>query len=256
MDKPHGALDRHFQLPQVRRIDSARPFAWLRRGWGDMRDNLPASLSYGLLFAAAGSFILGYASGLPHLFAAAISGFFLVGPVAAAGLYEISRRHDNDEPASFVDSLRGLSTHADHLLYFGAFLAFVLLGWERLSAILFASFYPEDASGLGSFFLGVFLTGASASFVVWYLVIGGTIAAVVFALSAVSVPMLMDRDTDVVTAMVASARAVGVNFGTMALWALIIVVLIAVGFATMAGMIVLLPLLGHASWHAYKDLVE
>jgi len=249
-------LDRHFQLPHIRRIDHARPFVWLRMGWIDMRENLAASLTYGLLFAAAGYLILAYAIDLPYLFTAAVSGFFLVGPVAAAGLYEISRRHERGQPASFMDSLHGIGRHGDHLLYYGAFLAFVLLGWERLSAILFALFYTEGSAGIGHFLRDVFLSGDYTYFLATYLIVGGAIAAVVFALSAVSVPMMMDRDADLVTASATSARAVAMNLRAMALWAALIVVLVAIGFATIAGMIVLLPLLGHATWHAYKDLVE
>ncbi|NMG73193.1 DUF2189 domain-containing protein [Aromatoleum diolicum] len=257
MDKPFNTLDRHFHLPHVRQVDASRPLMWLRMGWDDMRANFGASLAYGLIFAAIGYVILAYAADLPYLFTAAISGFFLVGPLAAAGLYEISRRHERGESATFADSLRGLREHGDHLLYYGAFLAVVLLAWERLSAILFALFYEGVAPDLGNFFADVFLSGAYTHFVVSYLVVGGAIAGVVFALSVVSVPMLMDRKSDMVTAMMTSARAVGFNLGAMAVWAALIVVLIGIGFATMMiGMVALLPLLGHATWHAYKDLVE
>jgi uncharacterized membrane protein len=256
MDNSIHPLDRHFQLPRIRHIDPAQPLVWLRMGWDDLRANLAASLTYGLLFAAAGYLILAYAIDLPYLFTAAISGFFLVGPLAAAGLYEISRRHARGERASFMDSLHGIARHGDHLLYYGAVLAFVLLGWERLSAILFALFYTEGSASIGHFFRDVFLSADYTYFVATYLIIGGAIAAAVFALSAVSVPMMLDRDADLVTASVTSARAVAMNLRAMALWAVLIVVLIGIGFATIAGMIVLLPLVGHATWHAYKDLVE
>ena len=256
MDKPYPTLDRHSRPPQVRSIDIARPFVWLRMGWADMRENLPASLSYGLLFTGVGYFILAYASDLPYLFNAALSGLLLVGPLTAAGLYEISRRRECGDSATFAESLRGLRGHRDRLLYFGAFLAFVLLGWERLSAILFATLHVERATGAGDFLREVMLSGQYTVFIASYLAVGGVIAAVVFALSAASLPMLVDRDTDVVVAMATSLRAVGFNLGAMAVWGALIVALIAIGFATLAGMIVLLPLLGHASWHAYKDLIE
>lgn len=257
MDKPFSSLDRYFHLPHVRQVDASRPLVWLRMGWDDMRANLGASLTYGLIFAIIGYLILAYATDLPYLFTAAISGFFLVGPLAAAGLYEISRRHERGESASFADSVRGLREHGDHLLYYGALLAFGLLGWERMSAILFALFYRGVAPDLNNFFRDVFLSGDYTYFVVSYMTVGGAIAAVVFALSAVSVPMLMDRKSDIATAMMTSVRAVSVNLGAMAVWAALIVVLVGVGFATMMiGMVALLPLLGHATWHAYKDLVE
>jgi len=257
MDNPYNALDRHFHLPHVRHVDASRPLRWLSRGWGDLRENLGASLPYGLAFAIAGYLLLSYATDLPYLFTAAISGFFLVGPLAAAGFYEISRRHQQGESVSFAQSLRGLRQHTNHLLYYGVFLAVVLLSWERLSAILFALFYQGGYPDLGNFFRDVFLSGDYLQFVVSYIVIGGALAALVFALSVVSVPMLMDRDVDIVTAMMTSTRAVATNLSAMAIWAALIVALIAVGFATMmVGMVILLPLLGHATWHAYKDLIE
>lgn len=257
MDKPFETLEQHFHLPHVREVGIDRPLLWLRAGWEDMRENLGASLSYGVILAALGYLILSYAAGLPYLFTAAISGFFLIGPVAAAGLYEISRQHEQGHPVSFLSSLRGLRGHADGLAYFGAFLAIALIGWERISAVLFALFYDGNVADLSNFFRSVFLSGEHLSFVAAYLVVGAIIATVVFALSVTAVPMLIDRKVDIVTAAMASLRAVAVNPAAMALWAAIIVGLVAVGFATMmVGMVILLPLLGHASWHAYRELMR
>ncbi|HJV27132.1 MAG TPA: DUF2189 domain-containing protein [Aromatoleum sp.] len=258
MDKPLNSLDRHFHLPDVRRVEADRPLMWLRMGWNDMRSSPAASLGYGALAAVIGYLILAYAARMPYLFVAAMSGFFLVGPLVAAGLYEISRRNERGETVSFMESLKGLQRHGDHLAYYGAFLAFALIGWERLSAILFALFYHETASpDLANFFQDVFLSGNYVQFVVSYLVIGAAIAGLIFVLSVVSVPMMIDRDADIATAMMSSVRAVGHNPDAMAVWAVLIVALIGVGFATMMiGMVVLLPLVGHATWHAYKDLIE
>lgn len=257
MDHSSNSLEQHFHLPHVRHVDRSRPLQWLKLGWEDMRDNLGASLPYGVVLAAMGYLILSFAADMPYLFTAAISGFFLVGPIAAAGLYEVSRRHERGERASFMDSMRGLRGHADSIAYFGVFLALALIAWERLSAILFALFFRGDLAEVSGFLSSVFMSGENLYFVFAYMVIGGTLAAVVFALSAVAIPMLMDRDVDSVTAAMTSLRAVQGNFDTMALWAAIIVALVLVGFATMMiGMVILLPLLGHASWHAYRDLIE
>lgn len=250
-------LDVHFSLPHLRTVETARPLMWLKMGWQDMRDNLMASLAYGLTFAVAGYLILAYATDLPYLFTAAVSGFFLIAPLAAAGLYEISRRHEKGMPTSLGESLKGLRRHGDSLLYFGILLALSLIGWERLSAILFALFYHGEVPNVEHFYRDVFFSGEYLHFVVAYLFIGGILATAVYCLSAVSVPMLMDRDTDVATAMMTSVRAVGHNLSAMLLWAILLVGLMAVGFATMMiGMVFLLPLVGHATWHAYRDLVE
>jgi len=257
MDKPFNSLEQHFHLPHIREVDPSRPLEWLRMGWSDMRENLGASLSYGIVMAAIGYAILSYAADMPYLFTAAISGFFLIGPIAAAGLYEISRRHERGEQVSLMSSLRGLRRHADSMAYFGAFLAIALIGWERISAILFALFYGGEITDGSNFFRDVFLSGDYLHFVVAYLVVGGMLAAVVFSLSAIAIPMIMDRETDTVTAAMTSLRAVGLNLGAMALWAAIIVGLVMVGFATMMiGMVILLPLLGHATWHAYREMVH
>lgn len=258
MNNSYNSLDRHFHLPQLRHVEASRPLRWLSRGWADLSDNPGASLPYGLLFAAAGYLLLAYAADLPYLFTASISGFFLIGPLAAAGFYEISRQRERGETMSFAQSLRAVRGHIDHLLYFGVFLAFVLVGWERISAILFALFHAGGTDpALGNFVREVFLSGDYLYFTLTYLVVGGAIAAVIFALTVVSVPMLMERDIDMVTAMMTSVRATATNPGAMAVWAALIVALVAVGFATMLiGLVILLPLLGHASWHAYRDLVE
>lgn len=250
-------LDRHFQLPRTRSVEVTRPLRWLKRGWKDLSDSPSASLSYGAGLAALGYLILAYVADMPYLFTAAISGFLLIGPVAAAGLYEISRRHTRAEHIGLVESFSGLRRHAEGLFYFGLVLAIVLLAWERLSAILFALFYRDNIVELGQLFSTVLFSREYGLFVASYLVTGGALAALVFMLSAVSIPMLMDRETDVVTAMMTSARAVSSNLRAMALWAVLIVSLVGIGFLTsMLGMVVLLPLLGHASWHAYEDLVE
>lgn len=251
------SLDFHFSLPHIRAVDTGRPLVWLKQGWQDLQANPLASLSYGLLFAVAGYLILAYAAHQPYLFTAVISGFFLVGPVAAAGLYEISRRQEDGMTTHFSESLRGLRGHGDNLVYFGLLLALVLIAWERLSAILFALFYAGDAPDLGRFYNEVLFSGQYTPFLMAYLLVGGILAATVYSLSAIAIPMLMDRDSDIFTAMMTSARAVGHNLGAMFLWAVLIVGLTAIGFATlMVGLVVLLPLLGHATWHAYRDLVE
>lgn len=257
MEQHTNPLEQHFELPQVRRIEPSRPIAWLRMGWQDLGANPVASLTYGVLLALIGGLILSLADGRPYLFVAALSGFFLVGPIAASGLYEIARREEQGEIIGFADSLRGLRGHGDQLMFFGVFLAVTLLAWERLSAILFALFGQVESATIGNFFRDIFVSGAQIEFMAVYIVIGSMFAAVVFALSAVAIPMLMHRDTDIVTAMVASARAVAGNLRAMTLWAGIIVVLIVIGFASfLIGLIVILPVLGYASWHAYRELIE
>lgn len=257
MDKPYDSLDHHFNLPHIRAIGTERPMQWLRMGWNDMRENLGASLSYGVIVAAIGYTILSYAADKPYLFMAAISGFMLIGPLGAAGLYEISRRYEKGEKISLTGSIRGLAQNADGLAFFGAFLAIVLIAWERISAIMFALFYRGEVSNVTNFVSAILGSGENLYFLAAYVVVGGALAIVVFALSAISIPLLMDRDTDAFTAAMTSLRAVQMNFDTMMLWAVMIVALIGIGFASlMIGMVILMPLVGHATWHAYRDLIR
>lgn len=257
MTKSYDSLQQHFNLPHIRSVGTDRPAQWLRAGWEDMRENLGASIVYGMIMAAIGYTILSYAVDKPYLFMTAVSGFMLVGPLAAAGLYEISRRHEQGEKVSFMGSLRGLARHADSIAFFGAFLAIALIAWERISAIMFALFYRGEVSSVTNFLGGMLASDGNLYFGAAYLVVGAVLAVVVYALSAISIPMLMDRETDPFTAAMTSLRAVQANFDTMLLWAVMIVVLMGVGFASMmVGMVILLPLVGHATWHAYRDLVR
>ncbi|MFA9440885.1 DUF2189 domain-containing protein [Uliginosibacterium sp. sgz301328] len=257
MDHP---LQHHMDnVPRVAAnvVEISRPLKWLARGARDMAASPGTSLMYGVFFAAVGYIILNYVSAQPYLFTAAVSGFMLVGSLAAAGLYEVSRRAENGMHTSLGESLNGLARNGDSLFYFGLILAIAMISWERLSAILFALFYHDDVPNMANFYREVFFSGRYTTFVSAYLIIGGALATLVYVLSAVSVPLLMDRDIDVVTAMMASAQAVGHNLAAMALWAILLVVLMAIGFATyMVGMIFMLPLAGHATWHAYRDLIE
>lgn len=257
MNQTLTPLDRHFALPGVRRVAQDRPLAWLKAGWRDLCANPIASLAYGLLFAIAGDLILIFAWRSPHLFTVAISGFFLIAPLLAGGLYEISRRQAAGRTSSFIDSLAGWRRNGQSMAMFGLLLALVGIAWERLSAVLFALLAPDLTPNLSAFVSSILGAHEYRSLTVVWFVAGGSLALFVFAISATSVPMLLDRDTDFVTAMMTSLRAVSLNLETMVLWAGLIVLLTLVGFATLLfGLIVLMPLLGHASWHAYRDLVK
>lgn len=244
-----------FDLPAVRSISADRPLAWLRAGWRDLKANPLPSLAYGLLFALGGDLIILAVLDHPHLLTVAISGFFLLAPLLAAGLYELSRASGTGERLLFIDSLRCFRRNGQSLALFGLLLALMAIVWERFSAIAFALIGGDM---VGSAVLSdIILGGEHLGFVATWFAIGGIMAMAVFALAVVSVPMMLDRNSDVATAMLASLRAVALNPVPLLLWAAIIVTLTLIGFATLLfGLIVLMPILGHASWHAYRDLVE
>jgi uncharacterized membrane protein len=250
-------VGKHFDLPVIRRVPPGRPFVWLAQGFRDMRGNLVESLVYGVALAAIGWLIWTYTAGRPQQFTASITGFFLLAPLLAAGLYEISRRHELGMDTGFGESLQGWRRSAGGLAQFGLELVLVAILWERLSAILFALFYNGAVPNFDAFFRDVFLSGDYWRLTVVYVVVGGVLATAVFVMCAISIPMLLDRDVDIYTAMATSLIAVGRNIPAMVIWAALIVALTAIGFATLLiGMIVIFPVLGHATWHAYRDLTQ
>lgn len=240
----------------LHRVPFTRPFIWLGRGWSDLMNNPLASLAYGWLVASLGALILAY-SRHPVYIAAAIVAFLVVGPVITAGVCELSRRRDHGEPTGFQDSLRGLSRARSSLWAFSGLLLLLALGWFTLSGLYLVATGAEVAPDIQSTVWGnvaaQLTTNQAGTYGAAFLVL----AAAVFAISVVSVPMIIDRHVDAATAICMSLRATARDFPALMLWAVLIVGLVLFGFATwLLGMVVVLPLLGHATWHAYRDIVE
>ena len=244
-------------LPGIRHIAADRPLAWLKAGWDDLKANPLPSLAYGLLFALGGDLIILAALDRPHLLTVAISGFFLVAPLLAAGLYELSRSRAHGERLMFIDSLRCFRRNGQSLAFFGLILALAMLFWERVSAVTFALVAIDTPAMASAYLSDIIFNGEHLAFTLTWMAAGGLLALLVFALSVVAVPMMLDHDTDVATAMMTSLRAFGQNAGPLLLWAGLIVALTLFGFATLLfGLVAIMPILGHASWHAYRELVE
>ena len=248
---------RGLPLPRIRHVAAAQPLSWLKAGWQDLRANPLPSLAYGLLFALGGDLIILAALEHPHLISVAISGFFLVAPLLAAGLYELSRSHGEGEKLLFIDSLRCFRRNGQSLAFFGLFLGLTMLFWERVSAVAFALIAIDTPAMASAYLSDILLNGEHFTFTLTWLLAGGLLALFVFAISVVAVPMMLDHDTDAVTAATTSLRAFSQNLPALLLWAGLIVGLTLFGFATLLfGLVIIMPILGHASWHAYRDLVE
>ncbi len=247
--------------PRIHRVPIDRPWTWLGRGWRDMLDAPRPSFSFGV-FVAAISILISAAtvsSGLLYLLLPLTAGFFFVAPVLAVGLYEISRRNEAGQTTSLEDTVRAVQRNGSQMALMGLVLMLFHLAWIRIATLLFALFFQgTTAVPLDRLIEMLLFSPASLPVLITGTVIGAVLAAVVFAISAVSIPMLLDRDTsNVFTAIATSWTAVQINWPAMTLWAALIVLFIALGFVTFfLGLIVVLPLIGHASWHAYKDLVE
>ncbi len=246
-----------FEVPAVRTVEALRPLRWLARGWRDLRRTGLASLVYGLALALAGAAVVWLAGSRPYLVTALYSGFLLVAPFLLIGVYDLSRQLEHGGALDARRALGAWRANADSIGLFGLGLVFVLISWERISAILFALLYGGELASLETLVQQMVFSPDYRTLLVAYVGIGGALAVLVFAVSAVSVPMLLDRNPDVATAIATSLRAVARNLVPMAIWAALIVVLTVIGFATLfLGLIVVLPWLGHATWHAYRDLVE
>jgi uncharacterized membrane protein len=241
----------------IRSVGLSAPFRWLKLGWHDLRESPSHSLTWGLLFVAAGLALLAIPWPGLHVHKVLVSGFLIVGPILALGFYGASRRIENGDAVDFSCLAESFRRNPQMIAFFGLILAFALSVWERLSAIVFALFIGDELPGVSNFVTQMLFSGEHSRFVLVYALFGLTLGAVVYALSVITVPMLMDRKNDVVSAMLTSLRAVARNPLPMLIWAVLIAALVAIGFATwLLGLAVIFPLLGHATWHAYRDLIE
>lgn len=243
----------------VRRVTVEQPWIWLSRGWRDMWRAPAVSLSYGALFAAVSFAItLGlWLVGLFYLVLPLAAGFMFIGPLIAVGLYDISRRHERNEPATFAAALTAWRPRAGPLATMGLVLMLFLLAWIRIAFLIFALFFGLEPPSWERLIEQIFLSLDGIPFLVAGTAVGGVLAATVFALTAISIPALLDRDIGLLVAVGTSVAAVLRNWRVMMGWGVLIVLFTAAGLATgYFGLAVTLPLIGHASWHAYRDLVD
>jgi uncharacterized membrane protein len=243
-------------FPAVRTIDAGRPLQWLRLGVADMKRALATSLAYGALIAAFGVVLLALAWNAAYLVPALVGGFLLVAPFVAIVLYDLSRQIERGGPIDSRAAFFAWQRNTGQIALFGLILTLTLILWERLSAIIFALFYGGEVASVGTLVADVLFSGKYTALALAYFGIGGLVALAVFAIGVVTAPMLLDRDVDVITAAVTSVRCCLRNPGPLFVWAVLIALLTALGFATfMIGLVVVFPIIGHATWHAYRDLV-
>jgi uncharacterized membrane protein len=240
----------------IHRVPVTRPLVWLVEGWNDLLHHRGASLAYGVIVALLGALILAYQQN-PIYVAAVTAAFLLVGPILTAGLCELSRCRDQGEEASFQNSLLVLQRRRSRLLEFALSLLVITLVWLGVSGVFYYSLAGSIAPSLESTVWGDVMRQVSSSQLIAYIAIGVVLSAIVFVLSVVSVPMIIDREVSVRTAMAMSLRVVSRDFPAMLMWALLIAGLVLIGFFTqLIGLLVIFPLLGHATWRAYRELVE
>ena len=250
----------HAQAPAVRHIEVSDLRDALARGVVDFAAERTDVAFLCLIYPVAGLVLWRLAFGydlLPLIFPLA-AGFALLGPVAAVGLYEMSRRREQGLPASWADAFGVVRSPAfGAILVLGLVLLAIFLLWLGAAhAIYAATLGPEPPASLGRFVHDVLTTGAGWAMIVAGNVVGFLFAVMVLSISVVSFPLLLDRDVGVATAVGTSIRAVVASPRTMAIWGLIVAGGLVLGsLPALLGLIVVMPVLGHATWHLYRKVV-
>jgi uncharacterized membrane protein len=255
-----GDAARQDAVPAVRRISIADLRDALARGVDDFEANRTDVIFLCVIYPLLGLILGRVASGyglLPLIFPLA-SGFALIGPFAAVGLNEMSRRREQDGITSWVDAfgvMRSPSIGAIMLL--GLLLIAVFLLWLVAAQVIYANTLgPQPPASIAEFARDVFTTSAGWTMIVVGIGVGFLFAVLTLAISVVSFPLLLDRNAGIGTAVATSLRAVAANPGTMALWGLIVACGLVVGSLPLfVGLVVILPVLGHATWHLYRRVV-
>lgn len=244
-------------------VNHVNPIAikqWLNAGWQDIWKTPSASLSYGIIFALAGILLTLVFWSEPVFVVTLSTGFLLVGSFIAVGLYDLSRRIENGEPATFKHSLSVISYNVYGLGIYAVVLSFVMLFWVRTVTVftgLMVSGTTITDKGYDHLFQSLLTMDNGGLFTLGFIGVGLVFASTAFITSVVTVPVLLHRKVDIMTASVTSIRVVKQNPLTMLLWAMTIAAIIGLGMATFyIGLIIAMPLVAHASWHAYRDLVK
>lgn len=235
-------------LAPCRRLPVRAPLGWLRAGWQDFLASPRLSLIYGGAVFGLSAVLSALAWQWGHwvLVMAMLSGFVFVAPLMACGLYSVSRQIARGERPSLYRSLRRMRAVLSNALVFALVLMVIFLVWVR-AAVLVSVFVPVSAGDWV----------ALARFLAVGLAVGSIFALLVFSVCAFSLPMLVDRQVDAVTACITSVHAVLRNRAAMALWIALIVTLVGLSFVTLGlGLAVAVPVLGYATWHAYRGTID
>ncbi|GAM64459.1 putative cytochrome c oxidase [Vibrio ishigakensis] len=232
-------------------ISISDPFQWLAMGLNDMVRSPIISFFYGFCFAAAAAGIVGLINlqGVhSHLVVLpALIVYMLIGPFLALGLYDVSWSREKGKQPNLVHSMKAIGRNSTSQWAFAVLLVVTMIFWMRIAALLHA-LYPSVAGASIIEFAPFLITGSIAGFI---------LASLVFSISVFSIPLMLERRVDMMTAVFTSFNAVRKNPAPMAVWAVIICGGVLIGFATYGiGMIVTMPILGYGTWHAYHATIQ
>ncbi len=254
MSKHRNAAADRDSLPFVapcRKLSLWAPFRWLRLGVADLLQAPQQSLVYGLVVAVliGAVSLIAWFRGSQWIMFGMLGGFVFLAPLVCIGLYAISAQLERGQEPVLARSLRAaFRRHVGNEAVFALVLLVIFLVWSRAAVIVTAVMYPTDGNPT---------TAELASFLAFGSGVGAIFAAVTFSASAFSLPMIMHRDVDSVTAIVTSVNAVLRNKGAMFVWLVLIILALALGVVTaFAGLIVMIPIIGFATWHAYEETID
>ena len=239
---------------QLQTLQWRDPLRWLARGWRDFARAPLIGLFYGAAFMVMGWALAAVYRNAPAYMLALAAGFLLMGPILCLGLYRVSQRLEQGDKPSFGDSLLAFESRLGPLAIFGFVLLVLEMLWGRATLVVFAVSFDGMPDFKGS--LLALLDPANLNFIVAWLVVGAVFAGLLFSVSVISIPMLLDRPVDAITAGLTSLRLVLTQPGVMLLWgATITLLVVAAMLPWFAGLVIAAPVLGHASWHAYRAAV-
>ena len=242
----------------ARNLRPAAAFDWLAAGWRDLTAQPASSLAYGLGVFVVSAVIVGglVRFGWDYILFPAFAGFMVVGPLLAIGLYEKSRRLASGQPVTLGEMIFVHPKSGGQILFTGVLLCVLVLLWMRAAVIIYALFFGLlPFPGLNHIVPMLFTTPVGWALLVVGTVVGALFASFSFAISAFSIPMLLEEHIDCLTAMGTSMRLVWNNLPVMLAWGAIVLALFLLSLATgMLGLIVVFPLLGHGTWHAYRAI--
>jgi uncharacterized membrane protein len=231
------------------------PLRWLVLGWRDFLRAPGIGLFYGTTFTAMGWALAAVFRNAPAYVLALAAGFLLVGPILCLGLYRVSQQLERGASPRLGDSLMAFETRGGPLAIFGFVLLVLEMLWGRAALVIFAVSFDGMPDFKGS--LLALLEPDNINFIVAWLAVGAVFAGLIFSISVISIPMLLDRPVDAITAGLTSLRLVLAQPGVMLYWGALITLLIAAAMLPwFAGLVVVAPVIGHASWHAYRSAVR
>lgn len=257
----HLGAEESYAEPQVQHITTADLKEALKKGFEDFGAMRTDVIFVALIYPIAGLLLafLAFNEDLMHLVFPVMSGFALIGPFAAIGLYEMSRRRELTGEASWMAALQLMRSPAFGAVFvLGLVHLVIFMVWIAVADLIYSSTLgPEPPASAGAFLDALTLTGAGWTMIILGVGIGGVFAALVLATSVVSFPMLLDRNVGIPIAIATSIEVARTNPVTIGTWGLIVALSLVIGsLPALLGLIIVMPVLGHATWHLYRRAVK